>query len=367
MGSCSHGANPWIEKYFKDCVYTYQDLSGFSLGMASILFWLVAQMPQIISNFRNQSAEALSPYFLAEWLLGDTCNLIGCLLTGNQLVTQVYTAMYFIFADIVLVVQFIYYTTLQRRKSRLKARKDRSRRSSQRSSRQSQRTSEQRGNSDDYRVSVHVEEPDLPNGAGHAEQAPLIGQQRVRLLACATCLLLVGWQAPGSSVGSFGREGRVLMHLENSPNSALGSSGQPGRMLRQSSAGDSTQRAVEIAEASSLESVLGHTEDAGQHWTRQVLGGEEQLQRTLGGHHKLPKWVRLLGVVLGWASSVFYLGSRVSQICKNISRRSAEGLSLAMFGPGSAASSGAMLMSPRTLRSQNILAKWLQPPAVKLP
>ena len=86
-------------------------------------------------------------------------------------------------------------------------------------------------------MSVHVEEPDLPNGAGHAEQAPLIGQQRVRLLACATCLLLVGWQAPGSSVGSFGREGRVLMHLEDSPNSALGSSGQPGRMLRQSLAG----------------------------------------------------------------------------------------------------------------------------------
>ena len=48
---------------------SYQDLSGFSLGMASILFWLVAQMPQIISNVRNQSAEALSPYFLAEWLL----------------------------------------------------------------------------------------------------------------------------------------------------------------------------------------------------------------------------------------------------------------------------------------------------------
>ena len=39
------------------------------LGMASIGCWLVAQMPQIISNFRNQSAEALSPYFLAEWLL----------------------------------------------------------------------------------------------------------------------------------------------------------------------------------------------------------------------------------------------------------------------------------------------------------
>lgn len=51
-------------------------MSGFSLGMASILFWLVAQMPQIISNFRNQSAEALSPFFLAEWLL--VSSLVSC-------------------------------------------------------------------------------------------------------------------------------------------------------------------------------------------------------------------------------------------------------------------------------------------------
>lgn len=41
---------------------------------------------------------------------------------------------------------------------------------------------------------------------------------------------------------------------------------------------------------------------------------------------------RLLGAAIGWASSVFYLGSRVSQIYKNFSRKSAEGLSLAMFG-----------------------------------
>jgi uncharacterized protein with PQ loop repeat len=37
--------------------------------MASIACWLVAQLPQIISNIRSKSAEALSPYFLAEWLL----------------------------------------------------------------------------------------------------------------------------------------------------------------------------------------------------------------------------------------------------------------------------------------------------------
>ena len=39
------------------------------MGLASILTWMVAQFPQIWTNFRNKSAEALSPWFLAEWLL----------------------------------------------------------------------------------------------------------------------------------------------------------------------------------------------------------------------------------------------------------------------------------------------------------
>lgn len=43
-------------------------------------------------------------------------------------------------------------------------------------------------------------------------------------------------------------------------------------------------------------------------------------------------WRRDFGQVLGYASSVFYLGSRVSQIVRNWRRHSAEGLSLAMFG-----------------------------------
>jgi len=58
---------------------------------------------------------------LAEWLLGDTCNLIGCLLTGDQLRTMVATAMFFICADVVLVLQFIVYTQA----AHLAARRDR--------------------------------------------------------------------------------------------------------------------------------------------------------------------------------------------------------------------------------------------------
>lgn len=40
---------------------------------------------------------------------------------------------------------------------------------------------------------------------------------------------------------------------------------------------------------------------------------------------------RTVGTIIGWSSSGFYLGSRLSQIWKNHSRQSAEGLSLAMF------------------------------------
>ena len=38
---------------------------------------------------------------MAEWLLGDTFNLVGCLMTGDQLPTEEYTAMYFIIVDVV--------------------------------------------------------------------------------------------------------------------------------------------------------------------------------------------------------------------------------------------------------------------------
>ncbi|KDD71797.1 hypothetical protein H632_c4382p0, partial [Helicosporidium sp. ATCC 50920] len=45
----------------------------------------------------------------------------------------------------------------------------------------------------------------------------------------------------------------------------------------------------------------------------------------------LPPWARTLGGVLAYASSVLYLCSRVSQVVKNATRRSVEGLALSMF------------------------------------
>lgn len=95
-----------------------RDLVGFSLGMASILCWLLCSFPQLVTNYRLKRADALSPFFLAQWLLGDTSNLLGALLKGDQPQTVVLTAQYFICMDCVLLLQYLYYTSLARRRER---------------------------------------------------------------------------------------------------------------------------------------------------------------------------------------------------------------------------------------------------------
>ncbi|KAL3692557.1 hypothetical protein R1sor_006208 [Riccia sorocarpa] len=107
---CEPNANPFVQNWFSDCVYTPWELAAFYIGLSSVLFWIVAQLPQFISNIKNQSAEALSPWFLFQWLTGDSFNLLGCILTGDQLATETLTATYFIFADCIIISQYIFYS-----------------------------------------------------------------------------------------------------------------------------------------------------------------------------------------------------------------------------------------------------------------
>lgn len=65
---CEAGASLWIEAWFGDCVYSAWELTSFYIGLSSLMFWLIAQVPQFISNWRFQSADALSPWFLFQWL-----------------------------------------------------------------------------------------------------------------------------------------------------------------------------------------------------------------------------------------------------------------------------------------------------------
>ncbi|KAF9050410.1 PQ loop repeat-domain-containing protein [Panaeolus papilionaceus] len=77
-----------------------------TLGYTSITFWLGAQLPQVVENFRRESCEGLSLPFLANWLIGDISNLVGCILT-NQLPFQ--ATAYSVCIDCMLVGQYLYY------------------------------------------------------------------------------------------------------------------------------------------------------------------------------------------------------------------------------------------------------------------
>lgn len=293
--TCLPGANSFIQHWFGDCIYNVRDLVGFLLGMASILSWMVAQVPQLMANYRNKSADALSAFFLAEWLLGDTCNLLGALLKGDQLSTVVFTAQYFICMDVVLLVQYIYYTSYQRRREHIFAAKHHHHKYRRRRSRMkvpviegsaAEYTSNQRlaASTDETastsnRVDTPIEHVLHRVGSGGVES---IGRDFVfrpqRVMACFGLMFLftgLQWSAPITQ----SRQQRY------------------------------------VGEQQSI-----------KHRQLQVVGSmrSEFFQ-------PMPEWSQDVGTVIAYCSSVLYLTSRTSQIYKNYKRRSAEGLALSMF------------------------------------
>ena len=139
---------------------------------------------------------------------------------------------------------------------------------------------------------VSMEEPEMSNGPGRVEQASLTGQHRVRLLACATCLLLVGWQAPGSSLDGAGQQGRVLLYqsLEGSTGSTIGSSRQLGRSLQVGPLESSTRNAMDATGRILLGVDYNPEQEIGEETGGRIPGPEEH--RRLEGHHWQPKWLR---------------------------------------------------------------------------
>ncbi|XP_062102325.1 probable vacuolar amino acid transporter YPQ1 isoform X2 [Humulus lupulus] len=95
----------WVEKYFKDCLCDFKDDLSFGFGLISLVCWGVAEIPQIITNFKTKSSHGVSLAFLLTWIAGDVFNLVGCLLEPATLYT---------ISTIVLVLQSVYYDHIHR-------------------------------------------------------------------------------------------------------------------------------------------------------------------------------------------------------------------------------------------------------------
>ncbi|KAB8257184.1 PQ loop repeat-domain-containing protein [Aspergillus pseudonomiae] len=96
---------------------TTREAASGLLGSISLTCWIFVLVPQLIENYRNGNAEAISLVFLAVWFVGDVTNLIGGLWAGLVPVI-VAIAVYFCIADGVLIGQCLYYKV---RNSRLQA------------------------------------------------------------------------------------------------------------------------------------------------------------------------------------------------------------------------------------------------------
>ncbi|KAF6147770.1 hypothetical protein GIB67_006743, partial [Kingdonia uniflora] len=70
----------WAQTYINYCLCTLKDGVSLTLGLISVLSWGVAEVPQIITNYKQKSAEGLSIAFLMMWTAGDIFNLVGCLM-----------------------------------------------------------------------------------------------------------------------------------------------------------------------------------------------------------------------------------------------------------------------------------------------
>jgi solute carrier family 66 (lysosomal lysine-arginine transporter), member 1 len=81
----------------------------------------------LIENYKLGSAEGISLAFLTVWFIGDITNLAGAIWAG-LVPTVIALAVYFCFADLVLISQCVYYNLLNARRKdrRLSARSNRS-------------------------------------------------------------------------------------------------------------------------------------------------------------------------------------------------------------------------------------------------
>ncbi|XP_063001172.1 lysosomal amino acid transporter 1 homolog [Elgaria multicarinata webbii] len=111
--NCPNGSQ-WVMEIFHECAQDGWDIASVVLGLISIMCFAAASFPQFYLACKTGIMDqALSIYFLLGWLGGDSLNLIGSFL-AEQLPLQVYTAIYYVLADLVMISLYVYYKVKNR-------------------------------------------------------------------------------------------------------------------------------------------------------------------------------------------------------------------------------------------------------------
>ncbi|XP_044301275.1 lysosomal amino acid transporter 1 homolog [Varanus komodoensis] len=113
FSDCPNGSE-WVKAVLHECAQDGWDMASVVLGLVSILCFAGASFPQFYLACKTGIMDqALSIYFLLGWLGGDSLNLIGSFL-ADQLPLQVYTAIYYVLADLLMITLYLYYKVKNR-------------------------------------------------------------------------------------------------------------------------------------------------------------------------------------------------------------------------------------------------------------
>ncbi|KAJ9646166.1 uncharacterized protein PV06_01997 [Exophiala oligosperma] len=249
---------------------TREALSGI-FGSISLACWIFLLVPQLIENYRNGSAEAISLAFIFVWFIGDICNLAGALWAGLVPVV-VAIGVYFCIADGVLIAQCLYYGIKNKRR--------------------------------EARALLAARQ----SSAGEpSEDEPLLRRERTNSLTIP---------------GSRERRRRSSASLRRRPSSSA-QDDHLAKILEESD--DSGTRlwfknvmsVLAIVVVGAAGWALAYESGA---WKPSPTSADTETQKMAAGAQ-----------ILGYASAVAYLGARIPQIVKNARDKSCEGLSLLFF------------------------------------
>lgn len=84
-----------------------QQLAWLLTSLSNIL-WLFVFVPQLYRNYKNQNVDAISLMLLFFLVLGDVFSVMGAIMK-NLNVILVYSAVYHIILDVVIIYQIMYY------------------------------------------------------------------------------------------------------------------------------------------------------------------------------------------------------------------------------------------------------------------
>lgn len=259
-------------------------LSGI-FGSISLASWIFLLVPQLIENYQQGSADGISFTFLLIWAAGDVLNLAGALWAG-LVPTVIALAVYFCFADGILILQCAYYNAMNRRK-------------------------ESKLETEAINGAPTEEQPLLQNGHATAPKSPAHRKK--------TSL------TDGDNIGLPGS------HRRSSSN-ASASLRRPSHPERQDSLTAILEEPTRThAWLKNTVSILAIVAAGTAGWAIAWKTGAWQ-PTPVGGHEEGAGQGTPLGAeVLGYGSAVLYLGARIPQIIKNQRERSCEGLSLLFF------------------------------------